>query len=377
MNKRIIIVGGGHAHLTLLANIGRFITAGHSVTVINAARFHYYSGMGPGLLSGRYSAADIRFDIRRMVEERGGLFHEATVTRIDPEEPRISLESGETLDYDLISFNTGSRIPKERLATATGDGVFTVKPIEGLYRLQKYIMDRRIRKERGPMALWVAGGGPAGIESAANLRALVRSHDIPATVTLVAGRRLMAGFADKARSAALDALAENDITVREGIRLQSAGDAFVTLSDGRSHDADAVLLAIGIEPSPIFRSSGLPVGPNGGLLVNRYLQSPRYPEIFGGGDCIDFAPVPLKRVGVYAVRQNPLLLHNLLAAANGEPLQPFVPQKAVMLILNMGDGTGLFFRDERVWRGRLAFRLKEWIDWKFMRTFQSMIGAGD
>jgi NADH dehydrogenase FAD-containing subunit len=39
-----------------------------------------------------------------------------------------------------------------------------------------------------------------------------------------------------------------------------------------------------------------------------------YPEIFGGGDCISFEKKPLDKVGVYAVRQNPILYTNLLAA---------------------------------------------------------------
>ena len=129
-------------------------------------------------------------------------------------------------------------------------------------------------------------------------------------------------------------------------------------------------VAIGIRPSPLFRDSGLPTGEDGGLLVNDFLQCVDHPELFGGGDCITLAGSPLARVGVYAVRQNRPLHHNRLAFLEGKPLQRFDPGGDYLLILNLGDRRGLFRRKEIVWNGRLAFRLKDYLDRRFMRTFQ-------
>ena len=62
MGKRLIIVGAGHAHLTILKNLPEFINAGHEVTVVSSSSLHYYSGMGPGMLSGIYRPEEIRLD---------------------------------------------------------------------------------------------------------------------------------------------------------------------------------------------------------------------------------------------------------------------------------------------------------------------------
>ena len=129
-------------------------------------------------------------------------------------------------------------------------------------------------------------------------------------------------------------------------------------------------MAVGVKPSPLFVDSGLPTGTDGGMLVNKFLQSVDYPELFGGGDCISFEPRPLAKVGVYAVRQNPVLLHNLLGMLNGGPLQEFVPQDTFLLALNMGDGTAVVRWHSIVWGGALGFALKNYIDRKFMKTFQ-------
>ena len=119
-----------------------------------------------------------------------------------------------------------------------------------------------------------------------------------------------------------------------------------------------------------WKQSALPTGSDGGLLVNAYLQSVAYPNMFGGGDCISFEPRPLDKVGVYAVRQNPVLYANLLAALEDKDLMAFEPQDTYLLIYNLGNDTGIFYRGNRVWKGRLIFRLKDTIDRKFMRKFQ-------
>jgi NADH dehydrogenase FAD-containing subunit len=123
-------------------------------------------------------------------------------------------------------------------------------------------------------------------------------------------------------------------------------------------------------PSTLFRKSGIMIGASNGILVNGYLQSVAHPEIFGGGDCIDFRDQRLDKVGVYAVMEGPILYRNLGAALEGGSMATFRPQQRYMLIFNLGDGTGLLRRGNVIWRGRLAMALKNYIDTKFMRKFQ-------
>jgi len=131
-------------------------------------------------------------------------------------------------------------------------------------------------------------------------------------------------------------------------------------------------MALGVKPSAIFETSGLPTGPDGGLLVNKFLQSTAYQDIFGGGDCIYFEDKPLDKVGVYAVRENPVLLHNLMARLEGSSLQPFDPGGDYLLIFNMGDGTGILRKKWLTFGGKPAFAIKDIIDRKFMEKFQAM-----
>ncbi len=367
MEKHLVIVGAGHVHLTVLKNLRTFIDQGHKVTVVSSGAYHYYSGMGPGMLSGLYHPEEIRFHVQKMVEDRGGIFIEDKVVKIDPDKKQVYLQAGQEIGYDVISFNTGSLVSVEQ-EMQPAESVFAVKPIENLLQARMTILEKLQQKKK--VTVTIAGGGAAGIEMAANTRTLVERAQGKADIYLIAGDRLIARFAEKVRTYVLTSLTSRHITVREGVKLQSFKNGVVELSEGSSFESDVVMVAVGTRPSPMFADSGLPTGEGGGLLVNEYLQSVEYPEIFGGGDCIAFKPRPLEKIGIYAVRQNPILLHNLLAALNEEAYQKFVPQTSFMLILNMGDGTGIVFRNSLVWKGKLAFLLKNYIDTTFMRKFQ-------
>jgi len=85
MAKHLVLVGGGHAHMMTLANISAFVERGHRVTVIGPSEYHYYSGMGPGMLGGTYSPSDIRFATKHVVEKQGGVFVLGKAVLVRPE----------------------------------------------------------------------------------------------------------------------------------------------------------------------------------------------------------------------------------------------------------------------------------------------------
>ncbi|MGO9372235.1 MAG: NAD(P)/FAD-dependent oxidoreductase [Syntrophobacteraceae bacterium] len=366
MGKHLVLVGGGHAHLTVLAHLGRYVGRGHRATLISPCHYHYYSGMGPGMLSGLYEPRQVRFNIQRMVQERGGQFIEARVTSVDPAAQKFYLDNDTQVSYDIASFNIGSVVPTAELA-ATDEHIFAVKPILNLYKARNLILSH---SAKGTTRVLVAGGGPAGIEIAANAWKLLIENGATPAVTLVAGNRILRGVPARARHLAVASLTSRRIAIFEGIRVHSFANRFATLTDGRSIPFDFAFVAVGIRPPAMFRESGIPVGEDGGMSVNGYLQSTAHPQLFGGGDCISVEGHTLAKVGVHAVRQNPILQHNIEAALDGGEMKRFAPNPNYMLIMNMGDGRGIMWKKSLVLNGGLAFLLKDFIDRRFMKRFQ-------
>lgn len=367
MSKHLVLVGGGRAHMTVMLNLADYVSRGHRVTLVSPSPYHYYSGMGPGLLGGTYRPQQTRFHVRKLVEKRGGRFVEDRVVSIDAEKRRLRMASGDVLDYDIASFNTGSGVPLQVAGAQGEEEVVPVKPIVNLLQARRRLLQNMGGRTQN---LLVVGGGPAGVELAGNLWRMVSLAGGQAQITLLAGSRLLHRFPDRIRKLALRSLRERGIQVLEGGRAASVANGRAELHDGRILAYDLAFIAAGVKPSPIFADSGLPVGEDGGLLVNKQLQSIAYPELFGGGDCISLQGKSLAKVGVYAVRQNPILHANLLAALEGRSLVSFKPQSRYLLILNLGNHRGILSKGRWAWEGRLPFLFKDWIDRRFMKTYQ-------
>jgi NADH dehydrogenase FAD-containing subunit len=369
MGKHLVLVGGGHAHMVTLANLQSFIDKGHRVSVIGPSDFHFYSGMGPGMLGKTYQPEDIRFATKYVVEKQGGTFIRGKAVHVEPNEKKVALKSGDTVPYDVISFNAGSYVPRLNLPDDAKD-IFSVKPIERLMEAQARILELAAGRK---ITIGILGGGPSSAEVAGNVWQLTRDAKVnmPA-IKIFAGNRFMSRFPENVRSKVQQSLIKRGIEIKTKGYVQSVDSGRVTLASGQSYELDFIFLAMGVKPNRIFQNSELPTGPDGGLLVNEFLQSIEYPEMFGGGDCIYFQKQPLDKVGVYAVRQNPVLYHNLMAALEGTPLQPFDPGGDYLLIFNLGGGNGVLRKRRLLIQGKIAFIIKDYIDRKFMKKFQAI-----
>ena len=236
MGKSLVFVGGGHAHLTSLKNLSNFRKMGHRVTLISPSAYHYYSGMGPGMLSGIYQAWQVRFHVKKLTEDRGATFIKAKALKVDPHQHLLFLDSGQEVHYDVVSFNTGSEVPVETLTRAPAGNLYPVKPVINLFKARQTIL--KAIRENKILHLVVVGGGPAGIEISANLLRLLHENRGKGEITLLGGKKLLGDAPDKVRHLAMDSLAGRGVKIIEGIHVKSIENGRIILSDGKSFGTD-------------------------------------------------------------------------------------------------------------------------------------------
>ncbi|MEC9492145.1 NAD(P)/FAD-dependent oxidoreductase [Flexistipes sp.] len=367
MKKKLVLVGGGHTHMMTLQNLDWFTDRGHEVTVIGQSRYHYYSGMGPGMLGRDYSPEDVRFDTRKTVESKGSIFLESKASDIDPESKHVILENGEKVPYDVLSLNVGSHMDTG-IVRENNKNLFTVKPIENLHQagliIEKLALEQQVR-------VAVVGGGPSAAEISGNIASLGQKFcKNQVDVTVFAGNNFIKKFPENVKKRVVKLLERKGVKIDRSGYVDFIEDNWIVLDSGSSTKAEVIFLATGVRPPEMIQRAGIPIGSEGGMAVNRYLQSEKYPEIFGGGDCIYFSEHPIDKVGVYAVRENPILYHNLQIAINGGKFQSFTPQESYLLILNLGGKIGVFQKGMIAFSGKLAFLIKDYIDRKFIKSFQ-------
>ena len=277
----------------------------------------------------------------------------------------LTLHDGTTISYDTLSCNVGSIVTPPSPLPPT---VIPVKPIEGLLSARTSVLNL-LADHKEPSFL-IVGGGPAGVELAGAIWRLTRKNRNRVRITLANRGRILTGMPCKAHIMARRSLESRGIIVHENASISAFTDDSALLATGEELPFHLALLATGVVPSQLFRASGLPVAEDGSLLVDSRLQSIAHPEILGGGDCITPIDGALARVGVYAVRQGPVLYANFLARITDTPLNSFSARNTFLQILNMGDGTGILVYGNHVLQGSVIYLLKQFIDGRFMRRYQ-------
>jgi len=368
MTRRLVLLGGGHAHVHVLACAARAPLAGVELVLVSPFERHHYSGMVPGFMQGTYGEADLAFDLRAIAARAGARFIEAAAERIDDAARTVHL-GGERLDYDFLSLDVGS----ESAGFAT-PGVrelaWSIRPMSRAvalrHRAETLFSAGRSR------AVVVVGGGAAGLEVALALERLARRRGAEPSVTIVeAGPRLLPEFSAPVRRIAERLLAARGVGVRVGRQAAAVGSDGVRLDDGTITPSDLTVWLAGASPPRLLVASDLPKDRQGYLLVDPTLRAVDGSPVFGAGDCIGIAGHSgLAKAGVYAVRQSPILDYNLRAALARAPLRPYRPQSGFLALMNSADGRAIWRWHALAGHSRAAWWIKNRIDRAFMRRYQ-------
>jgi len=374
VTSRLVLLGGGHAHLFVLEGVGLGRFAGNTVTLVSPTRHQAYSGMVPGVIAGRYQPREVLFDLEAAARTVGASYVDGSAKAICPAAREVELADGSRVGYDVLSIAIGSTLRGTNLP-GVAEHALLVKPIDRALEIVP-TLQTIAGAEVDPRVI-VVGGGAAGIEIALAVRARLRlgAKREAGTVTLVeAAPRLLAGASPPAERLVERALARNRVALRLGVEVEAVSDRAVRLADGVELPARTVIWAAGSGGTDVLRSSGLAVDARGFLRVDERLRSTSDPRIFAAGDAAALAGRPeIPKAGVYAVREGPVLRDNLAAACLGaEPRRAYAPQRRFLALLNTSDGQAILSYPPWSASGRWVMRLKDWIDRGFVRRFQRL-----
>jgi pyridine nucleotide-disulfide oxidoreductase family protein len=326
--KRVLLVGGGHAHAWVLRE-----GIPGEVTLVTPYPHHTYSGMLPGYVAGHYAAGEIRIDVAAVCERAGARLVLGRVAALDAANRRARLENGQAIDYDTASLDVGSEAAAPAFALAA-------KPFEPFMA--------RWEEVRGALRrVVVVGGGAAGVEMA-----MAIAHRSGAGVTLYSDRPMFQAGLARRLARQLEAC---------GVALRAAAYA----RDDAGAPPDLVVWTAGASALPWLRESGLAVDERGFVLVDDRLRSVSHPEVYAVGDCATLRDAPHPKSGVYAVRHARVLCANLRGAD-----VPYAPQRRALAILSCGRRYAVAAWGPLAWEGEWVWRWKDRIDRRWVQGFR-------
>lgn len=363
--RRLILAGGGHAHLQVLRALAMQRPRNVEIILIAPSQYTLYSGMLPGWMSGHYELSECRIDLRPAAAAAGVHLIVSNVGCMDAWRRRVVLGDRTPLEYDLLSLNVGGE-SNLSLVESMGDLVMPVRPLTQFVRRWSTVIES-VSAQRN-FRLIVIGGGAGGVELAFAAAHALRERRKSAEVILVAGAGgLLSGHTPRAASLARRLLAARGVTVLNTLAV--GAEEGVVLSSGELLKADCVIAATGNRAPCWLRLSHLALDDHGYVQVNDRHQSVSHADVFAAGDVSSRIDVPLAHSGVHAVRAGRVLAANLLAALSGRELRSYRPRRNSLYLLATGPKHAIASWGVCSAVGYPVWLLKNWIDKRFVSGF--------
>ncbi|MEZ0093610.1 NAD(P)/FAD-dependent oxidoreductase [Streptacidiphilus sp. EB129] len=245
--SRVAVVGASAAGLSVVETLRREGFAGQ-VTLIGEERHLPYDRppLSKQLLSGAWDAERLRLRSPQALDELGVTLRlGARAVALDTVAREVSLAAGERVGYDALVVATGMR-PRRLPGTEGLAGVHALRTMEDALALREALR----APARPPVRLVVVGAGFLGAEAAAV------AAELGCRVTLVTDEStpLAAVLGTGLGELLAEVHREHGVRVESGVVVEAVladgGRASgVRLADGRTIEADAVLVSIGSIPN--------------------------------------------------------------------------------------------------------------------------------
>ena len=371
LRRDLVLVGGGHSHVLALRMLAMTPIEGLRITLISPASHSPYSGMLPGLIAGHYTFEQTHIDLARLCQWAGVRFVAAEVVALDPLNRRLSLAGRPPLSYDVVSIDIGSQ-PELDSVPGAREHATPVKPVSGLW--QRWLASQqRVNEQRGAeeYCIAVVGGGAGSVELALAIAHRLKGKSL--VLDLWCGAPvILQHYNARARRMVMMALQRHGIRVHLNARVTEVESAALSFADGSHAAYDQLFWCTGASAAPWIAASGLATKEHGFLAVRDTLQAMDHDDIFGAGDIATQVNHPRPKAGVYAVRQAPVLTHNLRAVLLDTPLRLHRPQRRFLSLISLGDKRATAEWGPLCATGRWTWRWKDRIDRAFMTRFETL-----
>jgi NADH:ubiquinone reductase (non-electrogenic) len=374
-SPRLVVLGCGFGGYSLLHDLQK---DRWQVTLISPRNYFLFTPLLPSAVTGTVEFRSILEPARRRL--RGIRVVEGFAEAVDWPGGQVSCVgavSGEKFSvlFDLLVIAVGSAVADYGIPGVAEHAV-KLASVEDARAVRRGILEQFARAEipglsaeqiRQRLTFVVCGGGPTGVEAAAEIHDLIHeelAESYPelvphARVVIVeALGRLLTSFDEALADYTLQHFGRAGIEVRISAKVQAVEKDRILLQGGEILPSGMVLWAGGNATLPFIQALGEPLSPRGRLIVDSYLRLPRHPEVYALGDCAAVGEPSLPATAQVAQQQGKYLARALDRLRQGKPVEAF-RFKASGMLAYIGGGEALADLPKVKWSGRGA-----WLFWR-------------
>jgi NADH:ubiquinone reductase (non-electrogenic) len=372
---RLLVLGSGFGGFSLLSRIR---PSDWTTTLLSPRNYFLFTPLLPSAASGSVEFRSILEPTRRRL--RGVHVIEGAAESIDWDRREVhcvGAVGGErfTLPYDVLVIAVGAAVGDYGIP-GVREHALKLASVEDARAVRRGVLEQFARAEipgltpeelRQRLTFVVCGGGPTGVEIAAEIDDLIDEelrHSYPelaplARVVLVeALERLLTSFDEALGEYTKRHFLHAGIEVRMQAKVQAIERDRVVLAGGEVIPCGLVLWAGGNAPVPLVSSLGLPLDRRGRVIVDDHLRVAGREGVYALGDCAAIGDPALPATAQVAQQQGKYLAGALASIRDEAYVEPF-RFKAAGMLAYIGGGEALADLPNVKWSGRGA-----WIFWR-------------
>jgi NADH dehydrogenase len=333
--KRIVILGGGFAGVTVLRRLqSQFQTnVNIEITMVSKDNYMLFTPMLHEVASGMIETRHIVTPIRAFCNR--SRFYSAIVQDMDVENKRVMIRSSVLTslentarsieDHGISEVNNTRSLHYDYLVIALGSetkffgmsdvkqNAFTMKNLNDAIDLRHHVVylleesdqlpsnDTNVGNniysdlQKGLLTFVIVGGGFAGVETAGEINDFIRDsakdyyHNINShimkTIIIQSGPRLLPEMSEELADFALQRLRDSGVEVILNTRVVGATSNSVKLNNGITIPTKTIVWSGGVGPNPLIANLPCEHDKSGRIVVDKYLEVPQLKGVYAIGDC--------------------------------------------------------------------------------------------
>ncbi|HEX7184762.1 MAG TPA: FAD-dependent oxidoreductase [Thermoanaerobaculia bacterium] len=372
---KLLVLGCGFGGYSLLSYLK---WKRWDATLLTPRNYFLFTPLLPSAVTGTVEFRSILEPARRRL--RGVHVVEGFAESVDWDARQVACSAavgGErfTLPYDVLVIAVGTAVADYSIP-GVAEHALKLASVEDARAIRRGILEQLARAEipglteeqlRERLTLVVCGGGPTGVEAAAEIHDLLEDEladSYPelvryARVVLVeALERLLTTFDEALADYTHRHFSREGIEVRTSAKVRAVEARAVVLADGERIPCGMVLWAGGNAPIPFIKNLGAPLDRRGRLIVDNHLRVSGREGVYALGDCASVGEPPLPATAQVAQQQGKYLARALERVLEGDQPDPFRFNPSGMLAY-IGGGQALADLPQVKWSGRGA-----WLFWR-------------
>jgi NADH:ubiquinone reductase (non-electrogenic) len=371
--RRLLIIGGGFAAVSMLRGID---LDRHDVTVVSKRNHFLFTPLLPSTTVGTIEFRSIIDPIRRV--RRAVAFVQASAKQLDVDQRIVFCREDDSgvefrLAYDLLVIAVGSLTNTFGVPGVAQNALF-LKELTDARKIRERIiacLERAAVPGTSDVEIdrllhfAVIGGGPTGIEFAAELYDLL-VENLPRSYPQLVGRvkitlfeamdTVLSSFDETLRDYTIGSFRRRGIELRLQSPVAEIGEGWLRLKSGEQVPAATIVWTSGVGPTPFVGGLNFEKDRAGRLLTDDRLRVRSRDDIYVAGDCGVITGNPLPLTAQVAMQQGKYLAKALNKLARGREPKPFKFKNLGMLAY-VGESTALadIPRAGIHWRGVFAY----------------------